>query len=137
MGSIPAGSRRETALAQRPFPALFGAMSEARGGGIAVAATAVGGALLGLTPIAIRVSEVGPQATTFWRFVFALPILGMLAAVGRPNPSPTQTGWLVAAGLLFGLEMSLWAQAVGLTTVVNATLLTNMTPIFAALIAWV
>jgi drug/metabolite transporter (DMT)-like permease len=112
-------------------------MSEARGGGIAVAATAVGAALLGLTPIAIRVSEVGPQATSFWRFLIALPILGVLAAVGRPNPSPTQTGWLLAAGVLFGLEMSLWAQAVGLTTVVNATLLTNMTPIFAALIAWV
>jgi drug/metabolite transporter (DMT)-like permease len=135
MGSAPANSRRETALAQRLFPALFRPMSEPRGGGIAVAATAVGAALLGLTPIAVRVSEVGPQATSFWRFVFALPILGVLAAVGRPNPSVAQTGWLLGAGLLFGLEMSLWAQAVGLTTVANATLLTNMTPIFAALIA--
>ncbi|MDX2273927.1 MAG: DMT family transporter [Hyphomonadaceae bacterium] len=111
-------------------------MKEGRTGAVAVAATAIGAALLGLTPIAIRVSEVGPQATSFWRFVFALPILFVLMLVGKPNPSRAQTGWLLAAGLLFGLEMSLWAQAVGLTTVVNATLLTNMTPIFAALIAW-
>ncbi|MDX2274861.1 MAG: DMT family transporter [Hyphomonadaceae bacterium] len=111
-------------------------MKEGRAGALAVAATAVGAALLGLTPIAVRVSEVGPQATSFWRFVFALPILFVLMLVGRPKPDRAQTGWLLAAGLLFGLEMSLWAQALGLTTVVNATLLTNMTPIFAALIGW-
>ena len=39
--------------------------------------------------------------------------------------------------LLFGIELSLWAAALGLTTVANATLLANMTPVFAALVAWV
>ena len=103
----------------------------------AVLAVAAGATLLGLTPIGVRLSELGPQATNLWRFAFALPILAVLAAAGRPDPSPRQIGWLLFGGLLFGAEISLWAAALGLTTVANATLLANMTPLFAALIAWV
>ncbi len=40
------------------------------------------------------------------------------------------------AGLLFGLDVSLWAEALYHTTVTNATLLSNMTPILAAAFAW-
>jgi len=79
---------------------------------------------------------VGPNATNLWRFLFALPILAVWAAVSRPIPSRTQTLWLVLAGLLFGLEISLWAVALNLTTITNATLLVNLTPVFAALFGW-
>lgn len=105
--------------------------------GRAVLAALTGASLIGLAPIAIRVSEVGPHATNLWRFLFALPILALWAGVARANPSPRQTGLLLAAGLLFGIEISLWAAALGLTTVVNATLLVNLTPVFAAGLAWV
>ena len=111
-------------------------MSERAGSGAAVAAVAIGAAVLGLTPIWVRMSELGPQATNFWRYVFALPILVVLAAITGPNPNAKQTGWLLAAGVLFGIECGLWAAALSYTTVVNATLLANMTPIFAALLAW-
>jgi drug/metabolite transporter (DMT)-like permease len=37
---------------------------------------------------------------------------------------------------LFGFEISLWAEALSHTTVANATLFSNMTPIFAAAFAW-
>lgn len=111
-------------------------MSKPTGSGTAVAAVAIGAAVLGLTPIWVRMSELGPQATNFWRYVFALPVLAILAALTRPNPSAKQTGWLLIAGVLFGIECGLWAAALSYTTVVNATLLANMTPIFAALLAW-
>lgn len=101
----------------------------------AALAVTIGATLLGLSPICVRLSELGPQATNLWRFVLALPILGLLAGQGRA-PSRPQIGWLLAAGLLFGLEVSLWAAALGLTTVTNATLLSNMTPIFAVGIGW-
>lgn len=113
------------------------AMGEEKGRPGAVLAVVVGATLLGLTPIGVRLSELGPQATNLWRFAFALPILAAMAAVGQPNPSHSQVGWLLFGGLLFGAEISLWAAALGLTTVANATLLANMTPLFAALIAWV
>ena len=111
-------------------------MSGHDGRGKAALAALTGASLIGLAPIAIRLSEVGPNATNLWRFLFALPILAVWAAMSRPIPSRTQTLWLVLAGFLFGLEISLWAVALNLTTITNATLLVNLTPVFAALFGW-
>jgi len=111
-------------------------MSEASGQGKAALAALTGGALIGFAPIAIRLSEVGPHATNLWRFVIALPILAVWAALARPSPTPQQAGLILAAGALFGFEISLWAAALQLTTVTNATLLVNLTPVFAALAGW-
>lgn len=111
-------------------------MGEVSGRTRAGLAALLGAGLLGLAPIGVRLSELGPQATNFWRFVFALPILMLLAARGA-GPSRRDRLWLLLAGLLFGLELSLWAAALGKTTVANATLLANMTPVFAAAFGWV
>ncbi len=112
-------------------------MSDRAGRGQAALAALTGGALIGLAPIAIRISEVGPHATNMWRFLFALPILAAWAAASKPIPGPRHTALLLFAGVLFGVEISLWASALGLTTVTNATLLVNLTPVFAAAIGWV
>ena len=111
-------------------------MSGHDGRGRAALAALTGASLIGLAPIAIRLSEVGPNATNLWRFLFALPILAVWAAMSRPIPSRTQTLWLVLGGFLFGLEISLWAVALNLTTITNATLLVNLTPVLAALFGW-
>lgn len=111
-------------------------MGTIEGQGRAALAALTGASLIGLAPIAIRLSEVGPHATNLWRFLFALPILGLWAGLARANPSARQTGLLIIAGILFGLEISLWAAALGMTTVVNATLLVNLTPVFAAGLGW-
>lgn len=110
-------------------------MAQGGGGTKAAFAAMAGGVLIGLAPILIRVSELGPQASNLWRFLFALPILALLAARSSP-PTARDVGWLLAAGLLFGFELSVWAAALSLTTVANATLLANMTPVFAALFGW-
>ncbi|QGZ94391.1 DMT family transporter [Terricaulis silvestris] len=112
-------------------------MADHSGQGKAALAALTGASLIGLAPIAIRLSEVGPNATNLWRFLFALPILAVWAGMSRPIPSQRQTLWLVLGGLLFGLEISLWAIALNLTTVTNATLLVNLTPVFAALFGWI
>ncbi len=111
-------------------------MADHSGQGKAALAALTGGALLGLSPIAMRLSELGPHASNFWRFLLALPILAVWAAVARPIPTARQTGWILFGGILFGIEVSLWAAALGLTTVANATLLANLTPVFAALFGW-
>lgn len=111
-------------------------MSRFDGHGRAALAALTGAALIGLAPIAIRVSEVGPHATNLWRFLFALPILAAWASLARPLPTTRQVGLLILGGLLFGMEISLWAAALGLTTVANATLLVNLTPVFAAGLGW-
>lgn len=114
-------------------------MSDARGGTKAVLAAAGGAALLGLSPIFVRLSELDAQATNFWRFALALPILAVWATIpGRERAGTSrQIGWLLLAGLFFGAEVGLWAAALDFTTVTNATLFSNMTPIFAAAFGWV
>jgi drug/metabolite transporter (DMT)-like permease len=103
----------------------------------AIVSVACGAALIALAPIGMRLSEVGPQATAFWRFVFALPILAVAAfllprAKGPLALSGPQLGVLLLAGLLFGLELGLWHIALGKTSVLNATLASNMTPLLVA-----
>lgn len=102
------------------------------GAGVAAAYVASGAALLAFAPIGMRVSELGPQATAFWRFVFALPVLGIALALTPNKPSARDAGVLAAAGVSFGLDIALFHAAIVLTTVANATLFSNMTPIFAA-----
>jgi drug/metabolite transporter (DMT)-like permease len=106
-----------------------------RGTGAAALATLAGAVLIGLAPIAVRLSDLGPAATNLWRFIFALPILAAWAAQA-PAPSRRDLAWLLGAGVLFGVELNLWAFALMQTTIANATLLTNMTPVFAAAFGW-
>jgi drug/metabolite transporter (DMT)-like permease len=85
----------------------------------------------------MRISEVGPQATNFWRFAFSMPALLMWVALTRGSaPTRPQIGWLLFAGLLFGAELGLVGVALHYTTVANVSLLSNMTSIFAALFGW-
>lgn len=110
-------------------------MSEGAGRTRAVLAAMAGASLIGLAPIGVRLSELEPVATNLWRFAFALPILALWARRSG-NPQRTDRNWLILAGGLFALELNLWAVALTLTTVANATLLANMTPVFAAAVGW-
>lgn len=103
-----------------------------------MAAVALGAVIIGLAPIGLRLSELGPQATAVWRFALALPALALLAMRspdGLAAPPNLRTV-LVIAGLSFGLDMAFYHAALKQTLVANATLLSNMTPIFAALAGW-
>lgn len=103
--------------------------------GAAALAALAGATLIGVAPIAVRLSELEPAATNLWRFIFALPILAVWAS-RAPMPSRRDLSWLLGAGVLFGIELNLWAFALMQTTIANATLLTNMTPVFAAAFGW-
>jgi drug/metabolite transporter (DMT)-like permease len=95
---------------------------------------ALGALAIGFAPIGLRLSEFGPQATAFWRYIFALPVLVVLAhragGVGRPSP------WAIAAGVAFGLDMVLWHAALTMTSVANATFIVNLGAVGSALVAW-
>jgi len=103
----------------------------------AILAVAGGAAILGLAPVGMRLSELGPQATAFWRFAFALPVLAVAVAAMRSRAPAAGDGRLLAlAGVFFALDLGLWHAALGLTTVANATLYSNMTPVIAAAAGW-
>jgi drug/metabolite transporter (DMT)-like permease len=76
-----------------------------------------------------------PLVTGFYRVAVAAVLLGALLAVrGRPAlPDRRSAGLAVAAGLFFGADIALWHLSIVGTSLANATLLVNTTPVFVGL----
>ena len=92
--------------------------------------------VLGLAPILVRLSDAGPAAAGFWRFAFALPWLLVMTArpggegIGRPS------NWMLLAGGMLVFDLGFWHYSITLTSVANATTLTNLTPVVVTLVGW-
>lgn len=102
----------------------------------AVGVLLVGACIIGLSPILVRLTEAGPAATGFWRLALALPLLALLTVrttgrIGRPSPLAL---W---AGLFFALDLGFWHYAIHYTSVTNATVLSNLTPVVVTAFAWI
>jgi drug/metabolite transporter (DMT)-like permease len=115
----------------------------ARADGRALAALMLGAVLVGASPIFVRVSELGPMATAFYRPFLAIPVLVLwMAADRRQNPaSPKPAGRgdyfrLLLAGAFFSGDLAFWHLSIMNTSVANATLFANFAPIFVTLGAW-
>lgn len=112
-------------------------------------ALVAGAVFIGFAAVWVRWSEVGPIATAFHRLTLALPFLALWARSESARPSveprtpddpPSMSGigaWVVAAGVLFAIDLSAWHLSIHQTSVANATLLGNLAPIFVTLGAWV
>jgi drug/metabolite transporter (DMT)-like permease len=111
--------------------------------GLALVALLAGAVGIAFAPIFVKISEVGPVATGFWRVLLALPILWAWMEIegrrsgkpGRPS-GPRDLLALFASGLFLGSTFALWHWSLGLTSVANSTLLVNLAPVFVALGAW-
>ena len=102
----------------------------------ALAVLVAGAAIIGLAPILVRLSDAGPAAIGFWRVAFAMPLLGLLAlrtdgGVGAPNR------FALMAGLAFACDLGFWHYSIHFTSVANATVLTNLTPVVVTAAAWI
>ena len=106
-----------------------------------------GGVAIGFAPIFVRLSEVGPVATAFWRMTLSLPVLW--AALAWSNRSKATSGipaearmgafgasvWMpmALAGFLFAADLAFWHWSLHFTSVANSTLLSNFAPVFVVL----
>jgi drug/metabolite transporter (DMT)-like permease len=93
---------------------------------------------ISFTPVLFRLSEVGPSATAFYRTALALPIiLGWMLVERRRQPAamlaPRDALILVIGGVVFAINIVNYAWAVHLTAVANASLLSNLSPLFVTL----
>ena len=100
-----------------------------------MAAILAGATGIGFAPVLVRLSEVGPSATAFFRLLFALPFLWLWMWRSRQheNPQPATRrdfARLSLAGLLFTGDLALWHWSLQYTSVANSTLLTNFAPLF-------
>lgn len=114
-----------------------------RGAGGSLVALLAGAVAIGFAPIFVRLSEVGPSATAFWRVFLALPALGVWAFLtpGRqpPEAGATEAGkWrgLVLVGLFFAGDLAVWHWSIHFTSVANATLEANLASVFVVLFGW-
>ena len=103
---------------------------------IALTALVLGAIAMGASPLFVRVADVGPFASAFWRTALALPFLAVWAAT-EPRPQrafSNRAVWL--SGLMFAGDLFFWHLAILATTVANATFFATTAPLFVAVGAW-
>ena len=112
-------------------------MSTTAARGPAMAALIVGALAIAFSPIFVRLTGTGPAAAGFWRLGLALPALAVMTLLAR-RPGGTHGPRLltVLAGLFFALDLGFWHYGVKFTTVANATILANLSPVAVAAGAW-
>ena len=117
-----------------------GAAGRLRVARIALAALLLGALGIAFSPIFVRLSELGPTSTAFYRVFLAVPVLAAwsgLEARERPDhrrPSGGRDrGLLVLAGAFFAGDLAFWHWSITYTSVANSTLLANFAPIFVTL----
>ena len=117
---------------------------------VALAALVAGALAIAFAPIFVRLSEVGPTTTAFWRILLSLPALWIWLALepkggskvpksGSKARKPTDLSdhlRLTGAGLFFAADLAVWHWSLNFTSVTNSTLLANFAPIFVTLVSW-
>jgi drug/metabolite transporter (DMT)-like permease len=103
----------------------------------AFACLVAGAVAVGASPIFVRLADVGPYASAFWRTFLALPLLWAWARIEtRGAMAATLDRPVVLAGLFFAGDLFCWHLAILGTTVANATFLATTAPIWVAFGAW-
>jgi len=102
----------------------------------AVAVLVLGACVIGFSPILVRLTQTGPAAAAFWRLSCALPLLA-LTALRTQGRIERPSSLAVAAGVMFALDLGFWHYGVTYTSVANATVLSNLTPVVVTAFAWI
>jgi drug/metabolite transporter (DMT)-like permease len=108
-----------------------------------------GGCAIAFAPIFVRLSDTGPVASAFWRCALAVPFLwtwvywrdgktGVRDDFHRAGPSSRKSSLtpVFLAGIFFACDLSVWHFSILFTSVANATVLANLTPIVVTLAGW-
>jgi len=118
------------------------------GQGGALVALLTGATAISFAAIFVRLSEVGPVATAFWRLALSLPVVWVWMRLerrgraragdraGAPRNARAARRPLLIAGLFFAADLAIWHWSILYTSVANATLLANFAPVFVTLGAW-
>lgn len=99
-----------------------------------------GAASISLTAVFIRLADVSPATSVFFRCALALPPLAVLAWMEYrrgTRPSRGDTARFVVAGALLGVDFALWSQAIMLVGAGISTVLVNVQVVVVPLLSFV
>lgn len=104
----------------------------------AFAALILGAVAMGISPIFVRLADVGPYTSAFWRVGLALPILWLWMRADERGAKPGRSfAWpTILSGLAFAADLFFWHLAIVKTTVANATFFATMAPLFVVFFGW-
>jgi drug/metabolite transporter (DMT)-like permease len=95
-----------------------------------------GAVAMGVSPVFVRLADVGPFASAFWRVALAVPLLlvwalyeGGWSTIGKLFRC--RAIWL--AGFFFSVDLFFWHLSILHTSIANATFLSSMAPIWVLL----
>jgi drug/metabolite transporter (DMT)-like permease len=106
-------------------------------------------ALLGVLSISfsavfIRLARVSPVAATFYRAVYALPVLVVILLANRRRDAPeardirSRREHVLAflSGLFLAVDLDLWHESIALVGAGLGTVIPNVQIVFVAIVAW-
>ena len=122
-----------------PLDADADAAAPPRGAFAPFAALVAGAVAMGASPIFVRLADVGPFASAFWRVALALPLLyGWMRLADGSGPAGEQfSRAAILSGLAFSGDLFFWHLAIVHTSVANATFFATTAPIWVVLFGWV
>ena len=82
----------------------------------ALPALLIGAVFIALSPIFVRLSDVGPTASAFWRVALAAPLLWPLLLLSRQAGTPISWKLALAAGLAFAGDLVFWHWSIRFTS---------------------
>src|SRR5947207_11016071 len=105
-----------------------------------VFAVLVGAVAIAFSSVLFRLTHVSPSTGAFYRCVFALPPLWLLARLetrryGRPGRRIVLLAWL--AGAFFAADLILWHNAIEQVGAGLATVLGNTQVVLVGIAAWI
>lgn len=99
------------------------------GGTVVIIAMLTGNLFLAFGPWLVRLSDVGPVTSAFWRLALAAPLLLIATRVARQpirRMPPLLWAMIALAGLLFAADLAAWHGGILRTKLANATLFGNI-----------
>jgi len=104
-----------------------------------LAALVVGAFAMGLSPIFVRLAQVGPFTSAFWRVALSLPVLYAwmrLSERSWTGPKHSYSRATVCVGIAFTADLFFWHLSIMTTSIANATFFATTAPIWVVLFGW-
>jgi len=93
---------------------------------------------ISFSAVLIRLADVSPVTATFYRAVYAIPVLAVIWLTSRARDARTRRERLLAfgSGLFLAVDLNLWHESIALVGAGLGTVIPNVQIVFVALVAW-